>query len=56
MSNDAYDMEIRHKPILPILVSKEASGPNHLHVLIRFGLTNEFKKLKLKNDRGLGMG
>ena len=28
------------------------SGLQHSHLLIRFGPTNDFKKLRLKNNRG----
>ena len=50
-SNDAYDINIWHWPISPILVSKEASGPQQSHLLIRFWLKNCFKIQKLKNVR-----
>ena len=42
MSNDAYDIKICHKSIWPILVSKEASGPQGSHLLIHFWLKNCF--------------
>ena len=52
MSNDAYDIKIWHKSIWPILVSKEASGSQQFHTLIRFWLENCFKinKLKIKKS------
>ena len=36
MTNDVYDVEIRHKSIWSILVSKEASGQQQSHPLIPF--------------------
>ena len=48
MSNDAYDIKIWCFSIWPILVSKEASGPQQSHLVIRFWLKNcvNIKKLK----------
>jgi hypothetical protein len=43
MSYDAYDINIRHVPIWSILVSKEASGPQQSHWLIRFLQINCFE-------------
>ena len=48
MTNDAYDIEIWRKSIWSILVSKEASGPEQSHPLIRFWLNNCFKIKMLK--------
>ena len=42
-SNDAYDIQIWHKSILPILVSKEASEPQLSNLWFQFGLRNCFK-------------
>ena len=39
-SKDAYDIKIWHESKMLILVSKEASGPQHYHLLIWFGLKN----------------
>ena len=49
MTNDAYDIEIWHKSIWSILVSKRLSGPQHLHLLFRFWIKNCLKVKKLKN-------
>ena len=43
MSNDAYDIKIWHKSILPILVSKVALGPQLYNLWVRFGLRNCYK-------------
>ena len=53
MSNDAYDINIWHQSMLPILVSKEASGPQQSHLWVRFWLNNSFKIQKLKIDFGI---
>ena len=53
MSYDAYDIEIWHKSILTILVSKEASGPQQSHLCIRFWLNNYFKIRKMKIRFGI---
>jgi hypothetical protein len=47
MRNDAYDTEIWHMSIWTILVSKEASGPQHLHPMIWIWLKN-VKNMKMK--------
>ena len=49
MTNDAYDIEIWHKSIWSILVSKRLSGPQQSHPSIRFCLKNCLKLKKLKN-------
>jgi hypothetical protein len=49
MTNDAYEIEIWHKSNLSILVSKWPSGPQQSHPFIRFWLTNNLKRKKLKN-------
>ena len=43
MSYDAYDIEIWHKSIWLILVSKRPSGPQQSHPFIRFWLQNCLK-------------
>ena len=52
-SNDAYDINIWLWSIWPILVSKEASGPQQSHLWIRFWLKNCFKIQKLKSGFGI---
>jgi hypothetical protein len=52
-SNDAYNIKIGHRSIWPILVSKEASGPQQSHLCIRFWLNNCFKIQKLKSWFGI---
>ena len=52
-SNDAYDINIWHRPIWPILVSKEASGSQQSHPLIRFGPNKSFKIKKFTNVFGI---
>ena len=49
MTNDAYDIEIWHKSIWSILVSKRPSGPQQSHPFIRFCLKNCLIIKKLKN-------
>jgi hypothetical protein len=49
MTNDAYDIEIRHKSNWSILVFKRPSGPQQSHLFIRFELTNCLDIKKLKN-------
>ena len=49
MSYDAYDIEMWHLSIWLILVSKEASEPQHSHPLIRFEQKNCFKMFYLKS-------
>ena len=39
--------------MLPILVSKEAAGPQQSHLWVRFWLNNYFKIQKLKIDFGI---
>ena len=48
MPNDAYDIEIWHKSIWSILVSKRPSGPQQSHPFFRYWLNNFFKIEKLK--------
>ena len=48
MSNDAYDIKIWHNSILPILVSKEALGPQLYNLWVRFGLRIWYKMKKFK--------
>jgi hypothetical protein len=43
MSNDAYDIKILHKSILPNLVSKEALVPQLYSLWVRFDLRNCFR-------------
>jgi len=43
MSNDAYDIQILHKSIWLILVSKEALGPQLYNLWLRFDLRHFFK-------------
>ena len=45
---DAYDIKIWHKSIWPILVSKEASGPQQLQQLVILLLINCFKIVKFE--------
>ena len=52
-SNDAYDINIWHQSIWPILVSKEAFGPQQSHLWIRFWITNCIKVQKLKSRFGI---
>ena len=49
---DAYDIKICHKSIWPILVSKEASGPQLLQQLVILLLINCFKIVKFKSRSG----
>jgi hypothetical protein len=46
MTKDAYDIEIWHKAIWSILVSKWPSGPQQLHLFSRFWLVNCLKTRK----------
>ena len=48
MSYDAYDIEIWHKSIWSILVSKRLSGPQQSLLFIRFWQTNLIKLKQLK--------
>jgi hypothetical protein len=48
MTYDAYDIEIWHKSIGSILVSKRPSGPQQSHLFIRFCIKNCFEIKKLK--------
>ena len=48
MTNDAYDIEIWHKSIWSILVSKRPSGPQQSHAFIRFWVKNGLKIKRLK--------
>ena len=49
MSYDAYDIDIWHISIWPILVSKRPSGPQHSHPMIGFWLKYFFDMRKMKN-------
>ena len=49
----AYDINIWRQSIWPILVSKEASGPQESHLWVRFWIKNCFKIKKLKNVIGI---
>ena len=48
MPNYTYDIKMCHKSILPILVSKEASEPQHSHPLIIFLINLYFNIEKFK--------
>ena len=48
MSYDAYDIEIWHKSIWPIWVSKRPSGPQQSHPLLWFGQTTNLKIEKIR--------
>jgi hypothetical protein len=48
MKNDAYDIEIWHKAIWSILVSKQPAGPQQLHLFSQFWLINS---LQIKNGK-----
>ena len=43
MSYDVYDIKIWHQSILPILVSKEAYGPQQSHLLMQIWLNKLFQ-------------
>jgi hypothetical protein len=53
ISYDAYDIKIWHQSIWPILVSKEAYGPQQSHLLMQIWLNKILQNKNIEKRDGM---